>query len=55
MVFFLVPPGCSGPPDWEPETLFTMKGKDFYVTMFLDQARETGLLFALRGWTQKVQ
>lgn len=32
-----------------------MKGKDFYVTMFLDQARETGLLFALRGWTQKVQ
>lgn len=29
IVFFLVPPGCSGLPDWEPETLFTMKDTDF--------------------------
>lgn len=40
MVFFLVPPGCSGPPDWEPEILFTMKDTDFCVTTFPHQAEE---------------
>lgn len=57
MVFLLVPPGFSGLPEWEPETLFTMKEVNFYVISFLQQARETKIVFspALNGWIQRVQ
>lgn len=56
MVFLLVPPGCSGLPDWEPETLFTMKERNFYVITFLWQAGETKIVFfpALSGWIEGV-
>lgn len=46
-VFFLVPPECSGPPDWKPEILFTMKEIDFYATTFLHQAEQTKIVLSL--------
>lgn len=46
MAFLLVPPGYLGPPDWEPETLFTMKEREIYVTTLLYQAKETNIILS---------
>lgn len=42
--FLHVPPGCSGPPDWEPETLLSQSPK-FFLHIFNESHR---FLAALR-------
>lgn len=45
MAFLLVPPGYLGPPDWEPEPLFTTKETDV-CHHSLYQAEETKIILA---------